>query len=142
MFFSVLLQYFWLFDELFTSSAFSIEILWWQYVSSQLSVVHWYWRFVWIMLNHCFLFQNVVHFFLWFPKVNCSYVVPVSNPVVRKSFTFGSQNNNKNHGVVMTTFYYYVLSKSSIWFMEKHIFKIIMCRKLCHLIWGTYMMVS
>ena len=69
MFFSILQQYFWLFDELFTSSAFSFEILWWQYVSSQLSVVHWYWRFVWIMLNHCFLFQNVVHFFLWFPKV-------------------------------------------------------------------------
>ena len=40
-----------------------------------------------------------------------------------------------------------LLCKSSIWFTEKRIFKIIiyffnmyikMCRKLCHLIWGTW----
>ena len=28
-------------------------------------------------------------------KVKCSYGVPVSNPVARKSFIFRSQNNNK-----------------------------------------------
>ena len=28
-------------------------------------------------------------------KVKCSYGVPISNPVARKSFTFKRQNNNK-----------------------------------------------
>ena len=39
--------------------------------------------------------SHAVAHLLFGAKVNCSYGVPNSNPVARKSFTFSRQNNNK-----------------------------------------------